>query len=357
MKIANVFLVGTGLIGSTFLKQLAKQRKQLLKEVFDIRLAGVADSKSMAIAKGGIDPQSWRAALTRAKGKSDLSAFVAAMKKLPVRGKVLVDCTASEKVANTYADVLRAGISVVTPNKRANSGTYAYYKQLAGLSKEPGVSFLYETNACAALPIISMLDDLVLSGDKIVKIEGVLSGTMSYIFNQLNSKRPKSFSAAVKEARALGYTEPDPREDLNGLDVARKLLILARKSGLKLELSDVRVQNLLSPKARTARSVEDFYTVLKTEDVTFEKKREASARRGKRIRHVATLEGGKASVGLREFSMSHPFYELSGSDNIILITTDRYSKTPLLIQGPGAGSEVTAAGVFADVLRVARDSR
>ena len=354
-KTIHVFLVGTGLIGSTFLSQIAQQRKILKEEHgFDIRIAGIGNSHKMAFDPTGIAPETWKRVLTHSKTKMNLRKFIETMKRTDVPARVFVDCTASEEVAQSYAEILSARISVVTPNKRANSGPYAYFKKLGELAREPGVSFLYETNACAALPIISMLDDLTLSGDKILKIEGILSGTMSSIFNQFAGGR--SFSESVAEAKRLGYTEPDPREDLNGMDVARKILILVRKSGYPLELSNIEVESLLSKKARAARSIKAFFETLKKEDAVYERKKHAAQRQGKRIRYVATFENGKASVGLRAFPQIHPFYELSASDNIVLVKTKRYSKTPLLIQGPGAGGDVTAAGVFADILRVARDA-
>ncbi len=357
-KPINIFLIGAGLIGSTLLAQIARQREHLRKEYgFAIKIAGIANSDKMFITESGIDLDArggWRGALAKSRVKTDVKKFVQAIKDADLPGKVFVDCTASDAVAGMYADLLAAHISVVTPNKRANSGSYEYFKKLEELSKQPGVSFLYETNACAALPIISMLDDLNLSGDKVKKIEGVLSGTLSYIFNQFTGER--KFSDALLEAQRLGYTEPDPREDLKGMDVARKILILARKCGLALELSDVKVESLLSPAAARAKTVEKFFEQLKKEDAIWEKKKRAAEKQHKHLRYIATLEKGKVTVGVRAISLPHPFFELSGSDNIVAITSERYSKTPLLIQGPGAGAEVTAAGVFADILRVARDA-
>ena len=356
LKPINIFLVGAGLIGSTLLRQIANQREYLRNAYgFAIKIAGIGNSKGMLFVDEGIDPANWKNAMTRSRSRMSLKKFVEMVTASSLPSKVFVDCTASDEVARTYADLLRHHVSVVTPNKRANSGPYAYYQELAELSKRPGVSFLYETNACAALPIISMIDDLVLSGDRIRRIEGVLSGTMSYIFNAF--AKSKSFSESVAEAKKLGFTEPDPRQDLNGMDVARKILILARKSGYPLELKDVKLESLLSPAAARAKSVDEFFKRLQKEDATWERRKRAAEKKGQRLRYIATLEKGKVRVGVRAVALPHPFFELEGSDNIVTIATDRYSaESPLLIQGPGAGGEVTAAGVFADILRVARDA-
>ena len=355
MKPIHLFLMGTGLIGSTLLRQIAQQRAILKREHgFDIRVAAIANSKKMLFDHEDISLEKWQRELERSSNRMNLKKFIEAMKRAEVPAKVFVDCTASEDVARAYAEILSARISVVTPNKRANSSEYSYFKKLGELAKEPGVSFLYETNACAALPLISMIDDLVLSGDRIRKIEGILSGTMSYIFNQFAGT--KSFSESVAEAKRFGYTEPDPREDLNGMDVARKILILARKAGFALELSDVKVESLLSPAAARAKTVDDFFKRLKKEDTAWKRKKSAAEKKGQHLRYIATLEKGTISVKVRAVALPHPFYEMSGSDNIVTIHSDRYAKTPLLIQGPGAGGEVTAAGVFADILRVARDA-
>lgn len=354
MKPVNIFLVGTGLIGSTLLKQITRQHEVLRRENgFAIRVVGIADAKHMSMNESGVSLENWRAVLTASKRPVNIKKFIEAMKDTDLSGKVFVDCTASDEVAGTYAEILDAGISVVTPNKRANSGSFAYYQQLKKLAKQPGVSFLYETNAAAALPVISMLDDLVVSGDTDVKIEAVLSGTLSYVFNTFTGK--KLFSETIAEAKQLGFTEPDPREDLKGTDVARKILILARETGLPLEFKDVKVESLLSEPARRTKSVRKFFEQLKKEDGVWEKKKRAAEKSGKRLRYIATLEKGKATVALRAVPAPHPFYDLSGSDNVVSFTTERYSKTPLVIKGPGAGAEVTAAGVFADILRTARD--
>ncbi|MDP3965246.1 MAG: bifunctional aspartate kinase/homoserine dehydrogenase I, partial [bacterium] len=323
----NIFLVGVGLIGSTLLEQIHEQKESLEREHgYAIRLAGVANTRTFAVSEDGINTGSWRKALEKSPLKMDIKGFVEAMKKTGLPESVFVDCTASEDVASCYADVLRAGISVVTPNKRANSGTYEKYKELKRHALKHGVKFLYETNVGAGLPVISTINDLTLSGDNIIKIEAILSGTLSYIFN--NFSGDKSFSEIVAEARKLGYTEPDPRSDLDGMDVARKILILAREAGFPLEIKGVKVKGLLSSQLQKAKSIDDFFVKLKKEDSAFEKKRATAEKNGQVLRFIATLEKGKATVSLQAVGKTHPFYSLSGNDNVIAFTTKRYSTTP-----------------------------
>ena len=354
-KPLNIFLVGTGLIGSTLLTQIARQSEYLRKEHgYVIRICGLANARHMLIDENGIDPSDWEAALSRSRRRMNVEKFVDAVKNVELPGRVFVDCTASEEVAAEYADLLASRVSVVTPNKRANSGKLSYYRRLKELAKKPGISFFFETNAGAALPVVSILHDLQLSGDKITKIEAILSGTLSYIFNNFTGK--KLFSSAVAKAKKLGYTEPDPREDLRGTDVARKVLILARECGYSLELSQVKVESLLSRRAAGAGSIDDFFEELKKDDRKFEKRKREAEEKKRHLRYIATLKNGRAAISLKAVPSSHPFYNMSGSDNIIAFTTRRYNKTPLVVKGPGAGAEVTAAGVFADILRTARDS-
>ena len=355
IKPLNVFLVGTGLIGSTLLAQIARQRDHLRREYgYAIRICGIANAKKMLFDENGIDPANWEEALTTSRRRMNVEKFIEAVQGVELPGRVFVDCTASEDIADQYGNLLASRVSVVTPNKRANSGKFSYYKRLKELAKKPGISFFFETNAGAALPVISILRDLQLSGDKITKIEAILSGTLSHIFNNFTGK--KLFSNAVARAKKLGFTEPDPREDLRGTDVARKVLILARECGFPLELSNVKVESLLSRHAASASSIGDFFEELKKDDRKFEKKKREAEEKGRHLRYIATLKNGRAAIALKAVSPSHPFYNMSGSDNIIAFTTRRYNKTPLVVKGPGAGAEVTAAGVFADILRTARDS-
>jgi len=224
------------------------------------------------------------------------------------------------------------------------------YQRLKAIAARRGVQFLYETNVGAGLPVISTLNDLIISGDRILRIEGVVSGSLSYIFN--NFRAGTLFSTVVKEAQELGYTEPDPRVDLNGLDVQRKLIILAREAGFPLEDSDVAIENILPEACQQADTVETFFGELEKADETFEKLRQSAEREGKALRMVASLDGGEASISLQQVDSSHPFFSLSGSDNMIVFTTERYKERPLVVRGPGAGAEVTAAGVFAEIITI-----
>lgn len=347
----NVFLIGTGLIGSTLMRQLSDQREFLERERgVRVRVIGVGDQRHMRLDEAGIPLSLWRDALSSTKRKTNIKTFIQEMKNMELPNKVFVDCTASEEIARVYGDLLNSGIWIVTPNKRANSGPYSYYQELQNYAAFPGVQFFYETNVGAGLPIINTLNDLRDSGDKVLKIEAVLSGTLSYIFNNFSEKT--LFSDVVKEAKEKGFTEPDPRNDLSGEDVARKILILAREAGHKLELKDVALRGLLGKNFSRADTPEKFFSMLEKENVKFEKMRANAAKRGLRLRYIASLEHGKASVGLKAIGKDHPFYDLRGSDNIVAFTTERYKDTPLVVKGPGAGAEVTAGGVLADILRI-----
>ena len=263
---------------------------------------------------------------------------------------IFVDCTSSEEVTGQYEAILDANISIVTPNKKANSGPLKRYHNLKNISFKRGTRFLYETNVGAGLPVINTLNDLMLSGDKVIRIEAVLSGTLNFIFSSFNGE--KNFSQIVREAKDLGYTEPDPRDDLNGMDVARKVLILGREAGIDLELSDIQVTGLAPKDCLEASSVEEFFARLSAHDPDFEKKRVQAEKKNEKLRYMAVLADGKAILSLASVGSDHPFYSLKGSDNIILLTTERYHDRPMVIRGPGAGAAVTAAGVFADVIRI-----
>jgi bifunctional aspartokinase / homoserine dehydrogenase 1 len=267
-----------------------------------------------------------------------------------LQNSVFVDCTSSKDVILHYGEILDCSISIVTPNKLANSGLYKDYEKLQKSAFKHGVKFLYETNVGAGLPVINTLKDLKYSGDKIIKIEGILSGTLSYIFNTF--KGDKKFSDVVKEAKEKGFTEPDPRDDLNGMDVARKILILAREADAQLEFNDVKVENILPEACRKAKTVDAFFVELEKNNKIFEKLRTEADKKNKVLRFIAKLEDGKATVNLQSVDSSHPFYSLSGSDNMISFTTERYKERPLVIKGPGAGAEVTAAGVFAELISI-----
>lgn len=349
-KDMNVFIVGVGLIGGTLIKQIQKQASYLLKEKnIKINIVGLANSKKMLIQPNGIAFSSWKDKLDGAD-KADIKSFVKKMIELNLPNTIFVDNTSHKEVVEHYHSILDASISVVTPNKLANSGLFKDYKKLQETAFRRRVKFLYETNVGAGLPVISTLSDLKDSGDKIIRIEGVLSGTLSYIFNTF--KGDKKFSDVVKEAKEKGYTEPDPRDDLNGKDVARKILILSRDAGFELEMDDVEIENILPAPCLKAKTVDEFFVQLEKNNDVFAKRRGEADKAGKVLRFIAKLEDGKATVSLQAVDVSHPFYSLSGSDNMISFTTERYKDRPLVVKGPGAGAEVTAAGVFADILRI-----
>lgn len=350
-KELHLFIVGTGLIGGTLLKQIQEQAR-FLKEKYatEIKIVGLSNSRKMLLNEDGILLQNWKDELTEKGEPCNLRGFVERMKELNLTNTIFVDNTANEHVANFYEDILDASISISTPNKIATSSSFLQYQRLKNIAAKRSVQFLYETNVGAGLPVISTLNDLITSGDRIIKIEGVLSGSMSYVFNSF--KEGTKFSAIVKKAKELGYTEPDPRIDLNGIDVRRKLIILARETGLPLEAAEVETNNILPEACQQAQTVEAFFTELAAADDYFEQLRAEAAAEGKVLRMVAKLENGNASIGVEAVDQSHPFYFLSGSDNMIVFTTERYKERPLVVRGPGAGAEVTAAGVFAEIIRI-----
>lgn len=344
----NLFLVGTGLIGGTLLRQIENQHGCLARDhSLDLRIAAIANSRQMLF-----DPPfpNWRTALGTRGEPSDLSAFVQQMKGLRLPNSVFVDCTASEAVAACYAEILDCGIAVVTPNKRAGSGKLKAYQKLKQAARAGTTSFYYEATVGAGLPVIGTLRDLILSGDRVLQIDAVLSGTLSFIFNTLSGDTP--FSEAVRQAREKGYTEPNPAEDLNGMDVARKVLILSRELGQDLELRDIHLEPLLPPLLRKAMPIEEFMARLKELDPIFEQRQLAAAKNRKRLQYMATLQGDQVRISLQSVGPDHAFYSLSGSDNMVAFTTERYRKSPLVVRGPGAGAEVTAAAVFADILKI-----
>ncbi|MFM8433334.1 MAG: bifunctional aspartate kinase/homoserine dehydrogenase I, partial [Bacteroidota bacterium] len=348
----SVFLVGvTGLIGKTLLKQIDSHREYLKQaHALEINVVGLANSKKMYFNGDGINIRRANELLDQNGEKVDHGLFAERMVEMNLPHAVFVDCTSSEEVVAQYVTVLEHSISIVTPNKLANSASYKQYDLLHRIARRRNVRFLYETNVGAGLPVINTLNSLTASGDRIISIEAVLSGTLSFIFNTF--REGMRFSDIVKEAREKGYTEPDPRVDLSGKDVARKLLILARETGLKLEMKDISIDQILPANCLRAKTVNDFMRELKTADPYFQAMLSKAERRRKRLRFIARLENGKASVVLKEVDDNHPFYHLSGSDNIISFLTDRYNDRPLVVKGPGAGAEVTAAGVFADIISI-----
>jgi aspartokinase/homoserine dehydrogenase 1 len=364
VRSVNLFLMGAGLIGGTLLEQIANHRKILAdKDRIQINLVGAANSRRMVFCREGLDPKKVKALLNDSESAEksggglqtaplDLKVFIATMTSFNLPNSCFCDCTASDEVSAAYAGIIESSIPIVTPNKRANAGSLDYYRRLTGFSRERGIPYLYETTVCAGLPVISTLRDLFLSGDKVRRIEAVLSGTLSYIFNSFNGA--KTFSALVREAKAKGYTEPDPRDDLNAMDAARKALILARECGLSLEFANVNIEPILPAACFKAKTVDAFFSELEKSDAAFEKRRAEAAAQGMALRYVAVIEEGAAKLSLRSEPAGSPFRTLVDSDNIVVITTDRYSKLPMVIKGPGAGAQVTAGGVFADIVRIAR---
>jgi aspartokinase/homoserine dehydrogenase 1 len=350
-KVLNVFLVGTGLIGKELLHMMHEQFDQLANQHrLEVNVIAIANSKKMLFAEEGLHGKMAVDRMTQEGLPMNLQEFVTKMQALNLPNSVFVDCTSSEVVAHAFSSILEANISIVTPNKKANSGSWANYQLLKKISRQRGVKFLYETNVGAGLPVINTLNDLLISGDKVIRIEAVLSGTLNFIFSSFSAGT--KFSDIVLQAKEKGFTEPDPRDDLNGIDVARKALILSREIGYELELADVEVHNLVPEPLRAETSIHKFLSSLADHDQLFERIREKAEKENKKLRYMAIIEGGKAKVSLVAVDAAHPFYSLSGSDNIILVTTERYHERPMVIRGPGAGATVTAAGVFADVIRI-----
>jgi len=361
LRSVNLFQVGSGLIGGTLLSQIAEQR-ETLADTHKIRITvvGVGNIQGMIFNQAGLDPKEVLELFKQADREGsapglepfNLSKFIATMFAYNLPNTAFCDCTANDKVAEAYGEIITHSVPIVTPNKRANSGSFDYYHMLTTYSRERGIPYLYETTVCAGLPVISTLRDLFLAGDRVRRIEAVLSGTLSYIFNNFDGS--KTFSALVREAKAAGYTEPDPRDDLNAMDAARKALILARECGMPLEFHAVEIEPLLPPACFAAPDVESFFAELEKCDADFEARRAKAAEEGEELRYVAVVEAGKAKLSLRSEEKRSPFRTLNDSDNMVVITSDRYTKLPMVIKGPGAGAQVTAGGVFADIVRIAR---
>ena len=344
-------LIGPGAVGSALLDQLASQAARLTRDFhIDLRLRAVMTSKAMALSDSAIPLDAWREALTDGE-PPDMLRFEDHVNAEHLPHAVILDCSASDEVAQQYPRWLAAGIHVVTPNKRANSGPLELYDDLYEARRAAGSHYLYEATVGAGLPIIQTLRDLRETGDEIRRIEGILSGTLAYLFNVWDGTQP--FSSVVRDAKASGYTEPDPRDDLSGTDVARKLVILGREMGLRLELSGVELEGLI-PSSLGGCSVEEFMTRVPELDAPMLARLQAAAAKGCVLRYVAALDAasGRATVGLVELERSHPFANINLTDNVVRFVTSRYDRNPLVVQGPGAGPAVTAGGVFADLLRV-----
>ncbi len=347
----SIGLIGPGLVGGALLDQLASQVQRLRRDLkLDLRVRGIAGSKAMRLSAGAIELAHWRDAYAAGGDEVDLERFADHVNADHFPHAVIIDCSASAAVAGRYAHWLSEGIHVVTPNKKANSAALGDYERLKEARRSAGSHYLYEATVGAGLPVIQTLRDLRETGDEIRRIEGIFSGTLAYLFNTWDGSQP--FSAVVRQAKSLGYTEPDPRDDLSGMDVARKLIILAREMGQSLELADVSVESLVPP-ALAECGVQDFLERLDEFDAPMLARLEAARARGHVLRYVGSVAAdGGAEVGVVELPAAHPFANIALTDNIVRFQTARYDRNPLIVQGPGAGPAVTAAGVFADLLRV-----
>jgi len=349
-KQLNLFVVGVGNVGGKLLDQIKQQQAFLLKNLrLQVRVIALTNSKKMVFNEDGIDLEKWKLQLDKGE-KLNMDLFHEKVKDLNFRNSIFVDNTANENVSKLYASYLKESVAVVTCNKIACSSNYTNYLNLKQLAREYNAPFLFETNVGAGLPIIDTLKNLIASGDKVSKIQAVLSGSLNFVFNNFNDKT--SFSEVVNQAGIQGYTEPDPRIDLSGVDVMRKILILARESGTRLELEDIKNDSFLPKTSLDADSVPEFLETLKKEAAHFYKIYQKAAANNCKLKFVAEFDNGNAKVGLKEIPSDHPFYNLEGSDNIVLFFTERYPVQPLIIKGAGAGADVTASGLFADIIRI-----
>lgn len=349
-QVLNLFICGVGTVGGSLIEQIRQQREKLMIERgLKLNVVGIASGHYAAFDRDGIDLNNYREILKQG-GESNLERLKREVIGMNIFNSVFVDCTASDDVAALYKDFLNHNISVVAANKVAASSQYENYKELKQTARRRGVKYLFETNVGAGLPVINTINDLINSGDKILRIEAVVSGTLNFIFNTISEEI--KLSDTIRLAKEKGYSEPDPRIDLSGKDVIRKLVILAREAGYPINQDDVE-KNLFIPQELFDGSLEDFWKRVPSLDADFEERRQRLVAEGKRWRFVARLDEGKASVSLQEVNQWHPFYNLEGSNNIILLTTERYKEYPMMIQGYGAGASVTAAGVFADIMSIA----
>jgi len=350
IKQLNLFVMGVGNVGAKFLEQVRQQRKFLKENLkLNIRVIGISNSRTMAFDENGIPLKDWENVLTNGQ-KADKIGFFETVQTLNYRNSIFVDNTASEAVASTYHSYLGNSISVVTCNKIACSSNYENYKNLKDLARTYNAPFLFETNVGAGLPIIDTLKHLIASGDKVLKIQAVLSGSLNFVFNNFDDTT--TFHDVVEQAKAEGYTEPDPKIDLSGIDVMRKILILARESGNRLEISDIENEPFLPKESLDTDTNDDFFASLKKYEADFQKLYADAQQADSKLKYVAQYEDGKASVGLQQIPRGHDFYNLEGSDNIVLFYTERYPNQPMIIKGAGAGADVTASGIFADIIRI-----
>ena len=350
-QVLNVFVVGIGTVGSNLLEQIKKQQPKLMvQNGLKLNVVGIASSKKMLFVREGIDLENYRENLNNNGLDASAAKICQEVVQMNIFNSVFVDCTANQDIAALYQALLENNTSVVAANKLAASSSFKNYNTLKEISRRKGVKFLFETNVGAGLPIINTMNSLINSGDHIQKMQAVLSGTLNFIFNTISSDI--KLSKAILMAKEAGFSEPDPRIDLSGKDVVRKLVILAREAGYPVEQEDV-IKKLFIPDKYFEGSLDDFWKTVSDLDADFEEKRAKLVANGKRWRFVATMEMGHCEVGLQEVDSLHPFYDLQGSNNIVLITTERYNEFPMMIKGYGAGATVTAAGVFSDIISIA----
>ena len=349
-KQLNVFITGVGNVGERLVEQIKLQKKHLKETLkINLRVIGLSNSRTMLFDEDGISLKNWKEQLANAQ-KASLKEFLETIKELNLRNSIFVDVTANEAVSNMYSDYLKNSIAIVACNKIACSSTMSNYQELKNLSRKYNAPFLFETNVGAGLPVIDTLNHLINSGDKIHSIQAVLSGTLNFVFNNFNDTN--TFHDVVKQAQEEGYTEPDPKIDLSGIDVARKILILARESGFDINLEEVTNEAFLTQANLNSSSVNAFYDTLKSDEAHFQKLYASAKANNCRLKYVANYSDGKAKVGLQEIPPNHPFYNLEGKDNIVMFYTNRYPEQPMIIKGAGAGADVTASGLFADIIRV-----
>lgn len=351
-KVLSIALIGPGVIGKTLLKQIEENQKRLKQELnLELRIKSIMDSKKMLFDNNQIKLSNWQTQLQNAKQKSNIDELLKKLAQDENGHSVIIDCTASQYITDQYETFIQKGFHIITPNKKANSGDYSLFQQLRKNCQKYQKYFLYETTVCAGLPVIYLMQELLKTGDDIVEIEGIVSGTLSYVFNELNKN--KKFSDIILDAKKQGFTEPDPRDDLSGLDVARKMICLAREMGLKIELKQLQIESLVSQELKHI-SLDDFLKKLPSMDENLQQKVQHALAKKQHLAYVGCIQkNGTVKIGIRAFPLSHPFSRLQGSDNMLIFKTRRYSAQPLVIQGPGAGAEVTAAGIFADLLRLA----
>jgi len=350
-KQLNVYIIGAGNVGGKLIEQIKQQQQYLLENLnLQLRITGIANSRKMLFNEDGINLDQWKDSLAQSEAMS-LTNFITTIIHKNLRNSVFVDVTANAEVASVYHKLLSKSVAVVACNKIAASSPFVNYRHLKSLSKEFNAPFLFETNVGAGLPVIGTLNDLIKSGDKINKIQAVLSGTLNFVFNNYDGKT--SFAAVVKQAQDEGYTEPDPRLDLGGTDVMRKIMILAREAGEIIEMENISNNSFL-PESCFEGTVADFYIEMAKHEAHFKSLYEAAAKENCKLKFVASFEDGKAAVGLQHIPSNSDFYHLYGKDNIVLFYTQRYPEQPLVVKGAGAGADVTASGVFADIIRVAR---